>query len=170
MADEHFTLTPAGYEQIQGEIRALEAELADQRELRSEGGDDRDNQNGNNEAAVFETQTSMERLTEKINHLRFVLERADIRTEDANPRKLDPGERVVVWDVDARKELTFDLLSAPEAQATYSADDGGANIAVDSPVGRALIGHRVGDVVTVEVPDGKVRYAIRRIGEIKPSV
>ncbi|HOJ49060.1 MAG TPA: GreA/GreB family elongation factor [Bacillota bacterium] len=57
--------------------------------------------------------------------------------------------------------------NAPEAQETYKADDGGANIALDSPVGQALLGHKVGDVVTIDVPDGKVRYAIRRIGEIK---
>jgi transcription elongation factor GreA len=167
MADEQFILTPAGYQQLQDEIRDLEAELADRRAVRSEGEDDRDNQSGNDEAAVFETQTSMEHLTERINHLKFVLERADVRTEDANPRKVDPGERVVVWDMDAKEELTFDLLSAPEAQQTYTTDDGGANIAVDSPVGQALIGHKVGDVVTVEVPDGKVRYAIRKIGEVK---
>ncbi len=167
MADEQFILTPAGYERLQSEIGALEAELAERRATLAEGEDDRDNMSGNDEGAFFETKTNMENLTEKINHLRFVLQRAEIRTEDANPRKIDPGERVVVWDVDAREELTFDLLSAPEVQSTYTVDDGGRNIAIDSPVGQALLGHKVGDVVTVEVPDGKVRYAIRKIEEIK---
>ena len=166
MAEEQFILTPAGYAHIQAEIRALEAEQAQQRAALSDVEDERDNMEGKEAGAFFEAKTSLEHSDERIGHLRYVLERAEIRTEDADPKRLDPGERAVVWDLDGHRELTFDLLSAPEVQMSYARDDGGRGIAVDSPVGRALVGRQVGDVVRVEAPDGLMRYAIRRIEEI----
>jgi len=33
-------------------------------------------------------------------------------------------------------------------------------ISDESPVGQALLGHRIGDVVSVAVPDGQIRYEI----------
>jgi len=36
----------------------------------------------------------------------------------------------------------------------------------DSPIGKALLGKGVGDIVEVETPDGKMRYAVRKIEPI----
>jgi transcription elongation factor GreA len=105
-----------------------------------------------------------------------VLDRADVRTEDPDSKRIDPGERVVVWDLDEKRERTFDILSSPEVRISYTVDDGGRDVSIDSPVGQALLGHEVGDIVEVDVPGGemgdvaegdgiggKARYAIRRI-------
>src|SRR5690606_13564640 len=101
---------------------------------------------------------------ERIGHLTFVLDRAQVQDKDPDPKRVDPGEEVVVWDVVARKERTFRVLSGEEAQNTYNyGNEDKRVVSSDSPVGQLLIGSAVGDVIEVEVPDGTARYCVRRI-------
>lgn len=67
---------------------------------------------------------------------------------------------MTVWDFGERKTFKFDLIGGEEA---INGRDG---VTIDSPVGKALLGHRIGDVIDVEVPDGKVRYCIRKMEPI----
>jgi transcription elongation GreA/GreB family factor len=52
---------------------------------------------------------------------------------------------------------------------TYTREDGGRDVSVSSPVGQAMLGKRVGDIIEVEVPEGRARYAIRRIEPLPGS-
>lgn len=163
MEGEHFTLTQAGY-------RALQTQLDELNDLRlraiaelGDVDDDTGNLEGEEAGAYYDAKTQVERLGERIGHIQFVLERAQVVGDDPDPTRVDPGERVTVWDFIEQRERTFDLVSSPEAELTYNRDFENRKVSMASPVGQALLGKQVGDVIEVEVPDGKTRYAIRRI-------
>jgi len=120
------------------------------------------------EAAEFEIRTKTEHLDEQIGHLRLVLETAEIVEDDPDPRRVDLGDRVTVWNISDRTQSIYDLVSGTEA--TYlnedQPDEGIDTVAADSPVGQALMGACLGDVFDVGTPDGIVRYAVRAITPI----
>jgi transcription elongation factor GreA len=45
------------------------------------------------------------------------------------------------------------------------ADPDEDRISNESPIGQALLGHKAGDVVEIQIPAGAVRYEIVRIGK-----
>jgi transcription elongation factor GreA len=160
MAEERFQLSPTGYDILKKELAALEAEYQEEFARYADANSDTDP--SQEEAAYFETRTRKEHLEERIGHLKLVLTRADVLEDDPNPHGVDPGERVTVWDFNEERERAFNIVSSTE---TMFARDGieGREVSVDSPVGSALLGKRVGDVIEIVVPDGKSKYAIRRI-------
>ena len=50
-----------------------------------------------------------------------------------------------------------------ELVSKYEADPKNMKLSVNSPIGRALLGHKKGDAVEVEVPVGKIVYKIIRV-------
>ena len=64
------------------------------------------------------------------------------------------GATVTLLDMDSEEEKRYTLVGTDEADIK----DG--KISVISPVGKALIGHRQGEVVTIRVPAGTVDYEI----------
>ena len=52
---------------------------------------------------------------------------------------------------------TFTIVGAPEADPLEN------RISNESPVGHALMGHRVGEQVTIEVPAGTLTYTIQEV-------
>jgi transcription elongation factor GreA len=67
------------------------------------------------------------------------------------------GTTVTLADADTGETKTFTLVGQEEADLKKG------KISVQSPVGKALIGHRVGDVVTVKTPGKTVEYEIQEI-------
>lgn len=64
------------------------------------------------------------------------------------------GATVVVEDIDTEEEKVFTLLGADEA------DFAKGSISIQSPVAQALMGHGVGDEVTIDIPRGRVTYEV----------
>ena len=161
MADDKFTLTRAGYEALQRELAELETLDATEK-------DDLintypDNDPSREEPAEFETKVTKELTDEHIGHLRLVLQNALIVDDDRDLSTVDAGDRVTLWDFGEKQTLQLDLIGGVEVV------EGHHGIALDSPVGQAIVGRRVGDVVTVNTPDGRLRYAIRNIEPIAKS-
>lgn len=67
------------------------------------------------------------------------------------------GTTVRLTDVESEDAKTYTLVGQEEA------DVKNGSISVQSPLGRALIGHRVGDVVQVHRPAGMIEYEIQAI-------
>ncbi|RMH04633.1 MAG: transcription elongation factor GreA [Nitrospirae bacterium] len=91
----------------------------------------------------------------------------EIEAKLANSQVIDPstlssdtvvfGASVRLVDVATQEEKTYTLVGQEETDIKKG------YISVQSPIGRALIGHRVGDVVQVNRPAGIVEYEIREI-------
>lgn len=67
------------------------------------------------------------------------------------------GTTVTLADTDTGDTKRFTLVGQEEADIKKG------KISVQSPVGKALIGHKVGDVVTITTPGKTVEYEIQEI-------
>ncbi|UCF31380.1 MAG: transcription elongation factor GreA [bacterium] len=91
----------------------------------------------------------------------------DIEIKIANAQVVDPldmdtdrvvfGVNVTVQDLESGDKLSYQIVGADEADVASS------RISVTSPVARALIGRRVGDVVQVQIPRGLRELEIMEI-------
>lgn len=156
MAEERIQLTREGYE-------TLLRELEDTRERVQRATEDlasMDNSADDNvpeEGAEVDIRTTQEYFNERVRRLEFVLNRAEIIDEDSDPERVNIGDRIVVWDFQDQQERVFDIVSSEEAIHTQQ------GVSADSPVGKALLGKRIGDIIEVDVPDGIARFSVRRM-------
>lgn len=67
------------------------------------------------------------------------------------------GTTIVLKDLEYGDELEYAIVG------TLEADPSENRISNESPVGRAIMGQKVGTVVEVDAPDGTIRYEIIRI-------
>jgi transcription elongation factor GreA len=135
-------LTPKGRERLETRIRELEEAAI---ELRA-ALDDTERRD--------EAVEALQRTNQELDELRFLLTTAR-SVEDAE----DDGSVVEIGDtvrirLDSGEEEEYVVVHGAEA----SADD--RRISVESPLGRALLGHRVGETVEVAVPTGSYRCTI----------
>jgi transcription elongation factor GreA len=72
---------------------------------------------------------------------------------------VDIGESVRLRDLETGETLNFELVGSLEANA------GLGKVSVESPIGRAVLGRRQGEMVAVQAPIGSVRFKILRIEE-----
>lgn len=96
-------------------------------------------------------------LEGRIRELEYLLKNAVIvEGKRDNPEMVDIGVRVTIQEGDDPPEV-YDLVGAKEA------DPRNGRISNESPIGRALIGHRVGDIVNAETPAGLITLKILKI-------
>lgn len=94
-------------------------------------------------------------LNGKIADLEALLERARVvNDESENGDKVGLGSVVMVRDEETEDEWEFTIVDAT------SADPVNDKISYSSPVGNALMGSTLGDVVEIDIPDGRARYVI----------
>ncbi len=102
-----------------------------------------------------EAKTEQGKLYSKIAELKVLIENAEIvdnMDTDAPKDTVTLGSIVKVLDEDF--EETYEIVGSQEANPRMG------RISDDSPVGRALHGHRAGDVVTVAAPAGNIELKI----------
>ena len=64
------------------------------------------------------------------------------------------GSKVTLLNVDSGKQQTITILTTKNFNPSAYA------VSEDSPIGKALVGHRVGDRVSVSVPAGIIKYKV----------
>src|SRR6185369_6814087 len=135
-----FILTQDGYENIKRQLAELEADDRDAIDNLANavndkaGGDDDDS----DVAVEYDARTRKERVDEKIGHLRFILERAEIY-EDTDPEKINVGERVTLWDFENKDEFQLDVISSAEATNHVNSTSNVKDASDASPIGQALL-------------------------------
>jgi transcription elongation factor GreA len=139
-------LTAAAHERVTAEIERLEGEgrreIAGRIKTAREWGDLKENAEyhaAKEEAAMLEA---------KIAGLREQLRTAEI-VEGSEDGVAGMGATVTYADEKTGKELTHTLVPKIEA------DPSKGLISIDSPVGKALAGAKVGDAATLETPSGE---------------
>jgi transcription elongation factor GreA len=80
-----------------------------------------------------------------------------IDEEDIMIDVVNIGCRVKVYDEDSKEEVEYAIVGSTEA------DPMNYKISDESPIGKVLLGKKVGDVVTVEVPVGIIKLKILEI-------
>ena len=96
-------------------------------------------------------------LEGRIQELEMTLRNVKIIDETSHSRSVvEIGAHITVQEDDFPEE-TYYLVGPKEANPS------GGRISHESPIGRALMGHRVGDLITVEIPAGNIQLKILKI-------
>ena len=91
----------------------------------------------------------------RIEQLEKILKNAEVvDEEEVDLEKINVGCRVKVLDVEENEECEYKIVGSTEADSLKG------KISNESPVGKALIGAKVGDVVDVETVAGVYQYKV----------
>ena len=91
----------------------------------------------------------------RISELQFKLANADVISSDNLPKdRVVFGSRVLLENIDTGEEVEYQLVGTDES------DINNGRISISSPLGRAILGKRPGDELTLEVPGGKRMYEL----------
>jgi len=149
---EPVLLTAGGLEKLKRDLERTQArriEAFDRMKEAAQPGDIEDN------PELEQAKEEVARIDDRIYELQEMIGRAQI-IQDRNSGIAEPGSTIEVVDEEG-ETLTYHLVGAVEA------DPVAGNISVESPVGRALVGKRAGERVSVEVPAGTVELTIKAV-------
>jgi transcription elongation factor GreA len=94
----------------------------------------------------------------RIGELGFKLANADIINPDKLPKdRAAFGHRVLLENIDTGEDVEYQLVGPDES------DIGRGRISISSPLGRAILGKKPGDELTLEAPGGKRVYELVEI-------
>ncbi len=96
-------------------------------------------------------------LEGRIQQIEAMLRRAAVINSDSGADEVELGSRVTVVEEGMDDEELFMLVGPAEADPVKG------KISYESPLGQALRGHKVGDVVSVEAPAGELRFEIMKL-------
>lgn len=156
MAEKEVILTPDGLAKLEKELEHLKTvrrrEVAARIKQAIEFGDISENSeydDAKNEQAFIEG---------RIASLEKMLRNAKVVDEESvDTDAVTVGVKVRLKDVDLGEEFEYTVVGSAEA------DPSAFRISNESPVGKALMGQRVGDVVEVNAPVGTLKYEIVNI-------
>ena len=153
MAEKKNILTYEGLKQLEEELQDLKVnkrkEVAEKiREAREQGDL---SENAEYDAAKDE-QRDIEARIEEIDK---ILRNAEVVVEeDVDVNKINIGCKVRLLDVEYEDELEYKIVGSTEANSLKG------KISNESPVGKALMGAKVGDTISVETQAGMVQYKV----------
>ena len=159
MADKKHILTYAGLKQYEDELQNLKVvrrkEVAQKIKEAREQGDLSEN-------AEYDAAKDEQRDIElRIEELEKLLKNAEVVVEEEiDVNKINIGCKVKLLDVEYDEEMEFYIVGSTEANSLQN------KISNEAPVGRALIGKSVGDVVDVETQDGIIPYKVLEIQRV----
>ncbi|MFA5147022.1 MAG: transcription elongation factor GreA [Candidatus Omnitrophota bacterium] len=99
---------------------------------------------GHIEKRIAELETTLANAT--------IIENTEMSVDEANI-----GATLTLKDMDSGEEMSYYLVSEEEADIAEN------KISITSPVGAALMGHKVKEIVEIKVPAGILKYKILKI-------
>ena len=149
-------LTREGYTKLKREIEDLSTrrrrEVAERIKVAREFGDIAENAEydaAKNEQAMLEARIA--KLEERLASAR-VIEKREISKD-----VVSVGSKVRLRDVDAKQTVEYRIVGSAEANPAE------LKLSNESPVGKAIIGHKKGETVEVTTPRGSLKYKILEI-------
>ena len=149
-------LTYEGLKKLEDELQELKVvkrkEVADKIKEAREQGDLSEN-------AEYDAAKDEQRDIEaRIEEIEKILKNAEVVVEDdVNLDQINIGCSVRIYDMEFEEELEYKIVGSTEANSLKG------KISNESPVGKALIGKKAGDIVTVETQAGDISYKILEI-------
>jgi transcription elongation factor GreA len=149
-------LTPDGYKKLQEEIEVLSTvrrrEVAERIRVAREFGDIAENAEydaAKNDQAHLEARIAV--LEERLKNARVVT-RKEIRSGEVSV-----GTKVRLKDLSSNKTVEYHVVGSAEADPTEM------KLSNESPVGKAIMGRKKGDVVEVSAPRGALKFKIMEV-------
>ena len=107
-----------------------------------------------------EAKTEQGKLYSEIAEIKNIIENAEIIEEGFDTDKVSHGNTVTVVEIEDGEEGEAEEYKIVGSQ---EADPMNGMLSEESPIGKALMGHAIGDIVTVEAPDGVFSFKITAI-------
>lgn len=155
---QDIVLTKEGYEELSAKLKVLKSEgrseIAEKLKVARSFGDLSEN------SEYDEAKSEQAKLEAEINDIETMLSRATIidEEENANTEVVHLGSIVTIKEITrGAAERTYTITGFAQANPAEG------KISDESPVGKALIGHKVGDKVVVEAPRGIINFKIVKI-------
>ena len=158
MATKPVILTTEGHQKLEQELEQLKTvrrkEVSEKIKVALSFGDLSENSEydeAKNEQAMVEARIAeVEQMLKNAS----VLDEAGITTDT-----IGVGSVIRIRHMKLGREDTYKIVGSTEASPLQK------KISDESPVGKALLGHHVGDVVEVETPSGIIEYEVLEIGK-----
>ena len=156
MAEKKVVLTYEGLKNMEAELENLKTvrrkDVAEKiKEARGQG----DLSENAEYDAAKEEQAEIEA---RIVQLEKMLRNAEVIDEEGAAKDtISLGATVTVLDVEFEEEMEYTIVGSAEA------DPMNGRISNESPVGMALIGHKEGDSVSIDTPDGEAIFKVLKI-------
>ena len=159
MADKKHILTYAGLKQYEDELQ--NSKVVKRKEVAQKIKEARE-QGDLSENAEYDAAKDEQRDIElRIEELEKLLKNAEVVVEEEiDVNKINIGCKVKLLDVEYDEEMEFYIVGSTEANSLQN------KISNEAPVGRALIGKSVGDVVDVETQAGIIQYKVLEIQRV----
>ena len=154
--DKKNILTYQGLQKLEDELQNLKVvrrkEVAQKIKEAREQGDLSEN-------AEYDAAKDEQRDIEaRIEQIEKILKNAEVVVEEeVDLDKINIGCQVKILDMEFDEELDYKIVGSTEANSLKG------KISNESPVGRALIGAKTGDIVRVETPGGELEYQVLEI-------
>ncbi|HVS85024.1 MAG TPA: transcription elongation factor GreA [Gaiellaceae bacterium] len=149
-------LTPEGYKKLQEEIQLLSTtrrlEIAERIKVAREFGDIAENaeyDSAKNDQAHLEARIAV--LEERLKNSRVVTKK-EIRSGEVSV-----GTKVRLKDMSSNKTVEYHIVGSAEANPAE------LKLSNESPVGKAIMGKKKGEVVEVSAPRGALKFKIMEI-------
>jgi len=119
----------------------------------------KDEQGDLSENAEYDAAKDEQRDIEaRIEEIEKILKNAEVVVEEeVDLEKISIGCKVKILDCEFNDELEYKIVGSTEANSLKG------KISNESPVGRALLGKKVGDTITVETQAGELSYKVLEI-------
>ena len=150
---KQFILTDDGLKKYEQELEELKTvkrkEVADKIKVALSFGDLSEN------SEYDEAKNDQAKLEARIVELEAMLQNAKVIDEkDLSTDTVNVGSRVKVLDMEYDEEITYKIVGSAEADPKQGL------ISDESPLGKQLIGSKIGDTVTIEAPAGEIHFKI----------
>ncbi|MBR5497096.1 MAG: transcription elongation factor GreA [Clostridia bacterium] len=157
MADE-FLLTQAAVDELKEKLVEMRTtrrhEVAEKIKEAKSFGDLSEN------SEYDEAKSEQAKLEASIAELEYTLQHVKIIDESAlGTDTVHIGSFVKVFDKEFNEEVKYQIVGFPQADPLEN------KLSDESPIGKGLLGHKVGDVVDVETPGGVITLEIREISK-----
>ena len=155
MAEQQYLMTQKGYDEAKEKLTYLQTvkrqEIVERiAEARSHGdlAENAEYDVARNEQAANELE---------IADLDYKLKNAVIIEENNDKTSVHIGSKVRVYDAELDEEEVYEITGSTESNAIEN------KISNESPVGAALLKHKVGDTVKIVAPDGEYKLVVKEI-------
>jgi transcription elongation factor GreA len=156
MANEtRYKMSAERLEELKKELIYLqtdrEREVAEQLKVARSFGDLSEN------SEYDEAKTEQGKLYSRIAEVKNLIENAEIVEISTGTDRVGIGSTVKVHDIEMDEDVEYTIVGSQEANPMEG------KISDDSPFGKGLLDHKLGDIVTIDAPAGAIQFEILSI-------
>ena len=156
MAEIKQMYTKQGYQDLVDELKYLK--LTRREEIKEQIATARGFGDLSENAEYDEARNEQAKVEARIQELEALIENAEIIDEsNMDVRAISLGSVVKLYDEDFEEEITYSIVGSNQADPLEQ------KISDQSPIGRALMGKKAGDRVTVTAPAGELHFKVLEV-------